>query len=202
MELYTFCLVLGAAGLAVMAFSGLGHHGPGHAHGGHGHAGHSHAGHHHGAPANSHGHDAGGSRLLSLLSPRVIFSALVGFGATGILLRHLLSGPLLLGAALAGGIVFEALLVAPLWNLLFRFASKPALTLESCITDEARAVSGFDRNGQGLIAIDLDGQVVQVLGTLRPEDVSAGVRVRAGDKVRVEEVDTARNRCTVSPLGG
>jgi hypothetical protein len=43
--------------------------------------------------------------------------------------------------------------------------------------------------------------VVQLLGELRPEDRAAGVRVRAGDRLRVEDVDGERNRCTVSYLG-
>lgn len=234
MDPYVFSLSLGAAGLGVMAATGLaghglhahqgahgtttahgGHdvsdvslaaHGGGHAHAGahqvgHAHAGHAHAGH-------AHQHDAGGgtraaSYLWTLLSPRVLFSVLVGAGATGLLLRDLLGlhGALLPVAAALGGVLFEAALVRPLWNLTFRFASAPALTLESCLMDEARAVSGFDRNGQGLIAVELDGQLVQVLGTLRAEDRGAGVRVRAGDRVRIEEVDAKRNRCVVSYEG-
>ena len=63
------------------------------------------------------------------------------------------------------------------------------------------AVTGFDRDGHGLVALELDGQVVQVLATLRAADRAAGVRVRAGDRVRVEEIDAARNRCVVSALG-
>ena len=112
-----------------------------------------------------------------------------------------LHGWLVALAAVAGGVLFEAALVRPLWNFAFRFASEPALTLESCLMDEARAVSGFDRNGQGLIAVELDGQLVQVLGTLRAEDRGTGVRVRAGDRVRIEEVDAKRNTCVVSYEG-
>lgn len=233
MDPYVFSLSLGAAGLGVMAVTGLaGHglhshqgahggatttaHGGGHvsdvslpAHGGgHGHAGahhvaHAHVGHAHAGHAHQQ-HDAGGTRaasyLWTLLSPRVLFSLFVGAGATGLLLRDVLGlhGALLPVAAALGGVLFEAVLVRPLWNITFRFASAPALTLESCLMDEARAVSGFDRNGQGLIAVEVDGQLVQVLGTLRAEDRGAGVRVRAGDRVRIEEVDAKRNRCVVS----
>ena len=64
--------------------------------------------------------------------------------------------------------------------------------------EEARAVTDFDSSGHGLIAIDLDGQVVQVLGRLVTADRSAGVRVRTGDVLFVEAVDTRRNSCTVS----
>jgi hypothetical protein len=210
MDLYTFSLALGGAGLGVMAVAGLGHlgghHGAGHAHqGGAGaHAGHGvHVGHHHHASlGGSQGAKPLASGVAALVSPRIIFSFLVGFGAAGLLLRSLIGrGPLLLAATVVLGIVFERFVVAPLWRFVGRFESKPALTLESCITDEARAVSSFDARGHGLVAVELDGQLVQVLGTLRHEDRDAGVRVRAGDRLRVEEVDGARNRCTVSYLG-
>jgi hypothetical protein len=47
------------------------------------------------------------------------------------------------------------------------------------------------------VALELDGQMVQLLGTLHREDKEAGVRVRAGDPVRIDEVDAERNRCIV-----
>jgi hypothetical protein len=40
-----------------------------------------------------------------------------------------------------------------------------------------------------------------VLGTQLKEDRKAGARIRAGDIVRIEEVDSTRNRCTVSRIG-
>ena len=219
MDLYTFSLALGGIGLGTMAVAGLGarggaqhggaHHGAGHSHGA---GGHAHGGHAHLPVPGSHHHDVADIRAVqmpglarglgALVSPRIIFSFLVGFGAAGLLLRELLGGGVtLLVATVLVGILFERLLVAPLWRLAQRFESSPALTLESAITDDARAVSSFDARGQGLVAIELDGQVVQVLGTLRSEDLDAGVRVRAGDRLRVEAVDGARNRCTVSYLG-
>ncbi|MBI1809227.1 MAG: hypothetical protein HYR75_04955 [Gemmatimonadetes bacterium] len=123
---------------------------------------------------------------------------LVGFGATGLLAHRFLGGVVLLGVALAGGVLFEALIVGPFWRFLFRFASNPLVTLESAITDLATAVTSFDAQGKGLIAVDVDGQVVQCLATLRVEDKAAGRRVRSGDSVRIEDVDAARGRCTVS----
>jgi hypothetical protein len=85
MDAYAFALTLGTAGLAAMTVLGF-HHG--HAPGGSGHGHHSihlrgggraggHAGHQHHAPTTS--------RLLPFLSPRLWFSLLVGFGATGLL---------------------------------------------------------------------------------------------------------------------
>jgi hypothetical protein len=194
-----------------------GHTGPGHtahghtaqAHTPHGPAAHSHAGvasgHSHGdaqtAAHGAHGSHTGVSQsLMSLMSPRVLFSVCLGLGTTGLLLRGFLGGPLLFLAALAGGVIFNRVLVTPIWNFAFRFESNPALTLESATGGEATAVSSFDANGQGLIAIDVDGQIVQVLGTLRPEDRAYRAKVPAGTKLRVEDVDAARNRCTVSLL--
>jgi translation initiation factor IF-1 len=183
---------MAALGLASHAHHG-GHGGPG-GHSGHGgHAGHGH-GHVH--------HEPAALRVAAALSPRLWFTLLAGFGATGLLIRPLVAGgPLRAVIAVAGALLFEALLARPLWNFAFRFESRPASTLESCVADEVQAVTGFDRDGHGLIAVELDGQIVQVLATLRAADRAAGVRVRAGDKVRVEEVDPGRNRCVVSALG-
>ena len=63
-----------------------------------------------------------------------------------------------------------------------------------------RRWTDFDAQGQGLIAVELDGQLIQVLGILRPEERSIGIRVRRGGRVRIEEVDAVRNRCLVSSL--
>jgi hypothetical protein len=139
--------------------------------------------------------------VLALLSPRVAFSVLVGFGASGLLLRGVLHEPAQLAAALGGGLAFEWLLVAPVWRFFFRFASSPAQTLESVVSDEARAVTSFDADGNGLVAVELDGQVVQLLATLNAAERSAARNVRAGDRLRIEAVDDTRNRCTVSYLG-
>ena len=212
MDLYLTAFALGAIGLIAMALSGMGrhgthhaggHHAAGHSHGGgHTHAGHGHAGHDHAGSAHaghSHtDHTPAGARFLSLMSPRVLFSVALGLGTTGLVLRPVLGGPVLFAAALTGGILFERILVTPLWNFMFRFASTPALTLESTVTDEARAVTTFDSNGQGLIAVELDGQSVQLLGTLQPSDREMHVKVPAGARLRIEEVDSARNRCIVS----
>lgn len=218
MDSYTFALALGGAGLVAMAATGLAHSGShegsgGHDAGGHDAGGHVHVlhgegpmhAHTHGAhlPAHATAHHTGGFRsaLLSLASPRVLFSLLVGFGLTGVVARPVASGVVLLALAVLGAIVFERALVAPLWRFLFRFASNPATTLESSLLSEGRAASGFDDNGQGLVALEVDGQIVQCLGTLREVDRELGVRVRAGDVLRVEDVDATRNRCTVSYVG-
>ena|SRR5690349_3357841 len=214
MDLYTSSLLLGAAGLGVMALGGLGHRGhAGSAARGHGHAGHA-AGHGngavhvHGVKHPGHASVAAGAvgarsaitnTLWAITSPRFLFSLVLGFGTAGELLRPMLGGPLLFAAALAGGVLFERVLVSPLWNFAMRFASMPAVTLESAVSDEATAVTSFDANGQGIVSLEVDGQVVQILATLRPDDRALGTgRVRAGQRVRIEDVDAAKNRCTVS----
>ncbi len=229
MDLYIFSVVLGAAGMAAMAFLGFSsshgaaHHGHDtggheiHGIGGHGHSvgiahgsphvsGHAHdAGHMHSTAhphAAPHSHPGGWkSNLWSWLSPRVLFNFLVGFGATGLIAERLVGPVLALPIAVLGGIGFEVFVVRPLFNSLFRFESQPAQTLGSALMSEGRAVTGFDANGNGLISLELGGEVVQVLGTQLKDERAAGVRIRAGDIVRIEDVDDMRNRCTVSRIG-
>jgi hypothetical protein len=212
MDIYLWSLLLGAAGLGVMALSGMG------ARGGHVHASGApgHAGHGHGAAGSSAARGAGHSAaratstvggaasraLWSVASPRFLFSFFLGAGATGALLAPLAGalGFVRLPLAALGGVAFERFLVTPLWNVAMRFASAPALTLESAVADEATAVTAFDANGQGIISVEVDGQVQQILATLRPADRTLGARVRAGQRVRIEDVSAGTNRCTVSLL--
>ena len=209
MDLYTFSLVLGVAGLLIMALQGMGgghgDHGHGHDAGGHAHTGHTGDAPHHAGDSHSHSHahshSAVGKFLWAFASPRTWFSILIGMGLSGRAMRPVFDGGMLLFVAALGiGILFEWALVRPLWNFAFKFASKPALMLESAVEDEATAVTAFDRNGQGIVAIDLYGHVVPVLATLRADDRALGAAVRAGDRVRIADVDSARNRCTVAVL--
>jgi hypothetical protein len=133
------------------------------------------------------------------MSPRVLFSFALGFGVAG-LLACPLGDVLQLVAAITGGVLFELALMRPLWNFVMRFASTPALTLESAVADEATAVTAFDADGRGIVSLELDGQVVQVLATLKRDDRVLGTRVRAGQRVRIDDVDPTRNQCTVSLL--
>jgi hypothetical protein len=204
MDSYTVTLVLGATGLATMAMGGIGRHGNvarGHGHG-HAHAVHGHSAHGHAA---TRGHaarvpSASGRIFWQLTSPRVIFSALLGFGLAGTLMRGVVDGVFRFVVSVLAGILFERLLVTPLFEFALRFASKPARTLETSILDEATVVASFDANGDGIVQIELDGQIVQVLGSLIPTDRARGIRPVAGSRVRVEHVDAARNACSVSLL--
>ncbi|PQV65171.1 hypothetical protein B1R32_102179 [Abditibacterium utsteinense] len=227
MDLYTFCLALGFIGLLLMSILGaLGGHGShashsADAHGFHLHGSghhevslHAHAAHHHGdaavpnshAAAHSHhGHahsQSSGAKILSYLSPRVLFAVSLGVGATGLLIAPYLGEPLRAIGAISGGIGFEKLIISPLWNGLMRFGSNPARTLESALMEEATAVTAFDQNGLGLVSIDLDGHEMRVLARLKPElnNQPERGRVRAGEKLLVEEVDAARGQCRVSRL--
>src|SRR3954469_3002347 len=204
MDLYLVSLATGAVGLGIMGIGGLSHGShAGHGNAAHGHAGHAHAGHAHGSSASTRDNlvgthiPAAGWRWTSLLSPRVLFSLMVGFGAGGLVATPL-GKPWQLGAAILGAAIFETAIVGPLWRFLFRFESRAAATLESSIEDEARAVTGFDANGRGLVAVEVDGQVVQLLATLAPDERARGTRIRSGDLVRIAEVDAARGRCTVT----
>lgn len=190
MNLYWFTLCLGFGGLAFAAVLGHGHFHRTGAHSGHGH----HTGSAHGAH-----HSSGGAWTWP--SPQTWLSLLLGFGATGILLEHTFLAPWavpLFVAALAGGWFFERTVVRPFWGLLMGFASRPARTLETAVRGEGRAASNFDAAGHGLVALDVDGQVVQLLGRLRGEERSAGWKVRSGDRVFVREVDPRRTHCTIS----
>jgi membrane protein implicated in regulation of membrane protease activity len=196
MDLYTVSLATGAVGLGIMGIGGFSHG----AHGGitHGARGaHAHVGHGSAARGARAPGSATGWRWTSLLSPRLLFALMVGFGAGGIAATPL-SEPWRLGVALLAATIFETLLVGPLWRFLFRFESQPATTLESAIEDEARAVTGFDANGNGLVSLEVDGQVVQLLATLADDERARGIRIHSGDLVRVAEVDAERGRCTVT----
>ena len=212
MDFYLFCLGVGFCGMLVMAVAGLGHHGHGHGAHGHGRAGgwklsknpvhfHGH-GHSHG-----HGHngpsmrDGMGLMLLGLLSPRAFLSFLLGLGATGLILRPMTNWPpaLLLLLAAIGGWAFEQMIVQPFWRFLFGFASNPALTLDTAVQRESTAATDFDADGRGLVSLELDGQMRQMLGRLCPEErAQAAGRVRTGDCLLIQAVDDRRNTCTVS----
>lgn len=225
MDFYRFAVYLGFAGLACMAVLGAANIGQGEGHGS-AHANGGHAGHGNGGHA-AHGHHGGdgvafgvrasrgvksvkgvkGAKssksdfFLSLLSPQTFFSLMLGFGATGVLIKSFLPvEPWRAGLAVAGGLFFEKCLMTPVWNGWMRFASTPARTLESAVCEEATALTAFDADGCGLIAIDLDGHEARVLARLSSAETQNPLRVRAGDRLFIESVDVARNSCIVSRL--
>ncbi len=145
---------------------------------------------------------AAGSSLAStclrfLLSPRIVFSLLALYGAFGNALEHALHlRPIV--AAFAAGIptlLVERFAVSPLWNLAFRFQGQPSSPLVSLVLEEAKAVTPF-RNGRGVVAVVRDGRLVQFSAHLVERQSSA--RVSVGDRLLVEDVDSAREHLTVS----
>src|SRR5438552_3364985 len=100
MNIYEFTLALGAAGLGIMGLSGFAHTVGGH-HGADASPS-SHTGHHAvsaRAGARSGGGRVGGRALWALLSPRPLFSILVGFGAVGLVLHSIVPGAALFAVA-------------------------------------------------------------------------------------------------------
>ncbi len=139
--------------------------------------------------------------LASWLSPRVLFTVSLGIGATGLLLEPVVSSEIARAAlSVAGGLFLEKALVAPLWELLMRFGSAPARTLESALLEEAVALTAFDAQGCGLIAITLDGHEMRALARLKSDESLPPPRVKSGDILLVESVDAARGQCVVSRL--
>jgi hypothetical protein len=185
-------MMLGLVGLIAMTALGMGHgSGPGHSNSnGQGH--HGHNGHH----AQDGHHDSGSSKWLALISPRVIFSLALGFGAVGLVAERFVIPAIAFAVAIIGAIALERILIQPYWKLLMRFASKPARNLESATFGRAKAVMDFDASGSGLIELELDGQVRQVLGTLQ---TGQKARVTRGKALRIESVTDAGN-CIVSIL--
>lgn len=225
MFIYEVLLVSGILGLVAMSLAGFGHHGgarhPSHVgtarigpahHGGRlAHAGRTSAirplaqrgGSHPGgkpAPAAAP-HGALGRLILSLLSPITLFAACLGAGAVGAIMVGWGLGPVwsAVGAG-AGAVVFNAALVQPIMRLMMGFASEPAEGLAGSLMQQAEAVTNFDAHGEGLIRVLVDGQSVDVLARLTDDERRQGTHVVRGQTVRVEEVDTHRNRCTVSRL--
>jgi hypothetical protein len=132
------------------------------------------------------------------VSPLDLFSLSMGAGATGILLQPYLH-PTALGLASAGGALLVTFgIIRPLIGALTRFASRPSEGLEGMIAKEATAATKFDSTGKGLIAVTLDGQIIQVLATLERAEHSNGIQVKKGDCVTITEVDTSRNTCRVT----
>ncbi len=169
------------------------------AHGSHSSA--AHGTHAHAAHNTPHTPAPPGFYWLALVSPRVLFAAILGFGLTGMVLRGFLPLLLVVPAALLGAFLFETLLIRPLWTFLLSFQSRPGSTFEqSGPLTRAKAATDFNAQGDGLIELEFDGQVRQVLGTLEPEERRAGLQVKRGDAVRVLTVNPSNGNCQVSKL--
>jgi hypothetical protein len=135
------------------------------------------------------------------LSPAYLAGAIIGFGATGTLLKPILHGWLQLGTALIVAYIICFFCIRPLLTGVQKWASLPAKTLTDAMLENATAVTDFDAKGYGLVRLNLDGQVVQLLGQLAPEEQS-GARVRSGETLFVRSVDPGKQRCVVCRTNG
>jgi hypothetical protein len=208
---FLIVMVIGLVGLAVMALPALGRHGAAPTGHGHGALGHHGAAAGHSLPA--HGHatalaPAAGKEMLPadarpaavgrwLPSPRAAFTVLALYGAFGNALVEAFHLTIVLAAlvAVVPTLLVERFAVRPLWNLLFRFQGKASGRLEELILCEARAVSAFV-NGRGIVSTNREGRLVQLHARL--SDAQAALPVKVGDRLRIEDVDAARERVTVS----
>ena len=212
MDIYLSCLIGGGVALAVLAFCGIGFHHigirPGVSHTSHAPGGHVHPPPHQTGPQ-SPGHNTPANQaasnfisgLLTWLSPAYLAGAIIGFGATGTLLAPILHGWLQLGAALIGAYIICFFCIRPLLTGVQKWASLPAKTLTDVLLENGTAVTDFDAKGYGLVRLNLDGQVVQLLGQLVPEEQS-GARVRSGETLFVRSVDPGKQRCVVCRTSG
>lgn len=205
-------MVIGLAGLVVMAIPAFARHGGG---GHHLHAGSvaklgpgataatTVAAAHHALGSSSALVPVEGERrwLRFVPTPRLVFSLLALFGAFANALVAAAGLAPLVAAALAvvPAALVERFAVTPVWRLVFRFQGQPSSALDTAILAEAKAVTAF-RNGRGIVAVLRDGRLVQF--SARLIDAERNIPVRVGDRLRVEDVDARHERLTVSVLGG
>jgi hypothetical protein len=198
--------------LAVFALCGVGFHhlGTHHVHGSsapHLSGGQLHGGHTvHAATAGSgsHVHQTAGHHTeansilwwLAWFSPIYLCGTIIGFGLTGTLVSALLRGWPRFALALGGAFLLRQFCIKPLIAAVTNWASLPAKTLDDAVLETGTAATNFDHQGFGMVRLRLDGQVVQLLGQLAPED-QAGPRVVSGEPLFIRSVDPGRQRCVV-----
>lgn len=137
--------------------------------------------------------------LAPLISPLTWFSWMFGAGAAGTIAATAGSGEALaLGAAAAGAIGFQLGVVRPVWNLVFRFESRPAGNLDACLLQEVEAITSFNARGEGLVRVVVDGHSADVLARLVEAERGRDSRPKRGDRLVIQEVDSRSNTCLVS----
>jgi len=189
---------------------GAGFHHPGvhHGHQGLGEASLGHnahfSGHHHVTDhSNAHAAANGGSSSFSIFawlgwfSPLYLCGTVIGFGVTGTLVGRLFQGWPCFAIALLGAYFIRIICVRPLISGILMWASRPAKTLGDAVLETGIAGTNFDAQGYGMVRFYLDGQIIQLLGQLVPEE-STELRVNAGERLFIRSVDSVRQRCIVS----
>jgi hypothetical protein len=200
-------MVIGLVGLFVMALPAFSHHGVTHNVHGHtnglGRIGSLRAARSEAMAAAQSGilaaHPTTKSLLRFVPSPRAVCSVLALYGAFGNALMRAAHLQFAIAAVLAfaPALLVEWVVVRPVWNLLFRFQGQPSSPLEALILTEATALVPF-RNGKGVVSAIRDGRAVQFSARLASDQISVPVKV--GDLLRIEDVDAAQERVTVTPL--
>lgn len=138
------------------------------------------------------------SVLAFIPSPLDLFCFLTGAGLAGMIFQNLVPTSILWIIVVFGAAAFDFVFVKPLFALFLRFASRPTEGLEGAVASTAEVITHFDRKGQGLVRVNLDGQIVQLLARLSPDERERGVRVKKGDQVVVTEVNPTASTCTVT----
>ena len=154
----------------------------------------AHAGH----TAVQHGAASASRSILEILDPRLLFSLMALFGASGQIAFSLGVGAgwsAVLAVPAAAGL--EWAIVGRLWRLAMRFEGQPSSPLETLLYEEVEAVTAF-HNGKGMVRAVKDGRSVQLMARL--EEAQAGDDVRTGDRLRVLEVDPENERVTVTRI--
>ena len=210
MDIYLSCLIGGLIALVAFVLCGAGFHHPGvhHGHQGLGEASLGHnahfSGHHHVTDhSNAHAAANGGSPSFSIFawlgwfSPLYLCGTVIGFGVTGTLVGRLFQGWPCFAIALLGAYFIRIICVRPLISGILMWASRPAKTLGDAVLETGIAGTNFDAQGYGMVRFYLDGQIIQLLGQLVPEE-STELRVNAGERLFIRSVDSVRQRCIVS----
>lgn len=133
-----------------------------------------------------------------IISPLNIFAFCLAFGATGLLLSHFIAARWLTTLAILAGLIFTFGVIGPMMSLLMKFESTPSSGLQGLVSAPVSAISAFDDSGRGLVLVELDGQLRQVLAKLDPHEISNGIKVHKGDQLYVMEVDSQSNQILVS----
>jgi Protein kinase domain len=209
-DIYLSCLIGGLIALVAFVLCGAGFHHPGvhHGHQGLGEASlghHAHfSGHHHVTDhSNAHAAANGGSPSFSIFawlgwfSPLYLCGTVIGFGVTGTLVGRLFQGWPCFAIAFLGAYFIRIICVRPLISGILMWASRPAKTLGDAVLETGIAGTNFDAQGYGMVRFYLDGQIIQLLGQLVPEE-STELRVNAGERLFIRSVDSVRQRCIVS----
>jgi hypothetical protein len=202
LDIYLSCLLGGLFAMAAFVLCGAGFHHLGVHHGevSLGHNGHV-SGHHHSLDRSNATSDGWSSfsilTWLGWFSPLYLCGAVIGFGVTGTLVGHLFPGWPCFVLALLGAYLTRIICIRPMISGILMWASRPARSLGDAVLETGIAATNFDANGYGMVRLSLDGQIVQLLGLLMPEE-STELRVNAGERLFIRSVDSIRQRCRVS----